>query len=211
MSTWKWYLAAAAVVMTACAPEQPTTEHPAEATTTPPEAVATAPVPAGATPTLDVRLQAPDSETEAVQSWLRQRYSGFDDIHFFHAGVDLNGDGQREIVVYAYGPMLCGTGGCDTVVLEPAGDGFRVVSEISVTRPPVRVLPGTTNGWHDLLVRVSGGGLPEGYDAELRFDGTTYPDNPTVPPAEPATDTEGAQTLIPEYSDFAEGTPVPTE
>ena len=204
MSSWKWYLASAALLMAACAPDQATTERQADTTPAEPEVASPAAAP-------EVRTEAPESETEAVEAWLGQRYSDLGEIRFFHASTDLNGDGQREVVVYAYGPMLCGTGGCNTLVLAPAEGGYRLVTEISVSRPPIQVLPRTSNGWHDLLVRVSGGGVPEGYDAELRFDGTTYPNNPTVAPAERATDTEGAEILIPEYSDFAQGTPVPTE
>jgi hypothetical protein len=31
--------------------------------------------------------------------------------------------------------------------------------------------------------RLQGGGIQPGYEAELRFDGKTYPENPSTPPA----------------------------
>ncbi len=57
------------------------------------------------------------------------------------------------------------------------------VTNISITRPPIRVLPTVTHGWHDLGVMVAGGGIIPGYEARLRFDGHSYPSNPTVPSA----------------------------
>lgn len=107
-----------------------------------------------------------------------------------HALSDLNGDGRPEALVYAWRGReggrdvnLCGSGGCDLTVLSLTPIGYRVVSTTSVTRPPIRVLPGMSNGWHDLSVLVAGGGIQPGYRARLRFDGRTYPTNPSVAPA----------------------------
>jgi len=71
--------------------------------------------------------------------------------------------------------MVCGTGGCDTFVFVQEESGLRLVSRTSVTRPPIVVASTTTQGWRDVVVRVSGGGIIPGYDALLRFDGRTYP------------------------------------
>jgi hypothetical protein len=83
-------------------------------------------------------------------------------------------------------------------------DGVLIPTGISVNRPPFRVSPRSTNGWRNLIVHVSGGGL-QAHDAELAFDGTSYPSNPTVPPARPATDTDGADVLIPEFETLTDG------
>lgn len=99
------------------------------------------------------------------------------------AMFDLNGDGRPEVLVYAEGPDRCGSGGCDLYVITPMIGGYRVVTNMSVTRPPVRVLPTSSHGWRDLAVFVAGGGILPGYSAKLRFDGHGYPENPTVPPA----------------------------
>ncbi|WP_380785161.1 hypothetical protein [Sphingomonas sp. R86521] len=103
--------------------------------------------------------------------------------------VDLNSDNRPEALIYAMstadrGPAnLCGSGGCDLYVLSLTATGYRQVTDISITRPPIRVLPTITYGWHDLGVLVSGGGIISGYEARLRFDGHSYPSNPTVSPA----------------------------
>jgi hypothetical protein len=126
-------------------------------------------------------------------------------IHYFAKQVDLNGDGRAEFVVHVAGPMVCGTGGCDTFVFAQEGSGLRLVSRTSVTRPPIVVATTTTQGWRDLVVRVSGGGIIAGYDARLRFDGRTYPANPTVPPAEPLKAPASGEVAIPAFQSFIEG------
>lgn len=101
------------------------------------------------------------------------------------AQADLNGDWRAELLIYAEGPDHCGSGGCDLYILTPRGGEYKEFARVSVTRPPVRLLPTTSHGWRDLAMSVAGGGILPGYTARLRFDGRRYPTNPTVPPAEP--------------------------
>ena len=96
---------------------------------------------------------------------------------------DIDDDGIPEAIVYLIGRNWCGSGGCNTLVLARDGTSWRIVATITITRPPIRVLPDTSNGWHSIGVWVQGGGIQPGYEVELRFDGKTYPKNPSVPPA----------------------------
>jgi hypothetical protein len=57
------------------------------------------------------------------------------------------------------------------------------VSKITVTRTPVVVSAQRTKGWNDLIFYATGGGITRGYYVALRFNGRTYPDNPTTLPA----------------------------
>ena len=57
------------------------------------------------------------------------------------------------------------------------------MANILITRPPIYVLSDASKGWHSIGVLVAGGGILQGYEAELRFNGKTYPLNPSVPPA----------------------------
>ena len=132
--------------------------------------------------------EAPSAE-EDIRHFLLQEYPDAAPMRYALAWSDLDGDGADEAIIYLVTPYFCGSGGCNTLVLTPAGPMWRKVGEISVSRTPVTVLESTTNGWKDITVAVSGGGGPSG-NALLKFDGEAYPSNPTVAPAE-LTDTSG--------------------
>ncbi len=84
-------------------------------------------------------------------------------MRYLDAWVDLNGDGKKEVIVYLLG--WCGSGGCSTLILEPKDSSYTVVTEMTVTQLPIRMLTTTSHGWHDLSVLVWGGGIQEGHEA----------------------------------------------
>ncbi len=98
--------------------------------------------------------------------------------------VDLNDDGRAETLVYLSGPTACGTGGCTALILESEGDRYRLVTQLSLVRPPVIVSEDKTWGWRNLILYVSGGGARPSYRL-LRFNGSTYPSNPSIQPELP--------------------------
>jgi hypothetical protein len=83
--------------------------------------------------------------------------------------------------------------------------GLRLVTDIKLTRPPTWVSSRGSEGWRNLIVHVSDGGI-EAHESGLQFDGSTYPSNPTVPPAEPAADLDGSEIIIPEFGTPTDGT-----
>lgn len=95
---------------------------------------------------------------------------------------DLDGNGSVDAIVYLVGPSVCGSGGCNTIVLS-YNHGWSKVSTIHLTRPPIMILDKKYHGWHSISVNVSGGGILHPYSAELNFDGRSFPSNPTMPPA----------------------------
>ncbi|MBP7146124.1 MAG: hypothetical protein KBD01_01155 [Acidobacteria bacterium] len=99
------------------------------------------------------------------------------------ARVQLTDKCGEHFLVYVSGRQWCGTGGCLLLVLAGVDQSYTVLGRITNTRPPVRVLSHMTNGYHDIAVRVAGGGVHIGYEAVLTFDGKKYPGNPTMPPA----------------------------
>jgi hypothetical protein len=115
---------------------------------------------------------------------------------FIAAFIDLNGDGKPEAIVYLMSSQWCGSGGCTTLVLERGSNSWRIVSEVSITWPPIRVLRMKFNGWRSVAVWVQGGGIQPGYEGELRFDGKTYPTNPSMAPARPITGEAEGQVVI---------------
>jgi hypothetical protein len=94
------------------------------------------------------------------------------ELRYYHAFYDLNGDGKDEAIVYMM--PQCGTGGCSLMVFTPDGDSYKVVTDSPITRPPIRVLNRSFDGWRSITFRAAGGGIPRPYEAELRFDGQGY-------------------------------------
>ena len=125
-------------------------------------------------------------------------------VRYFDAAVDLNSDGKQEVLVYVVGQNWCGSGGCPLIILTPEGSSYRVVTKTTVTQTPIRVLDGSSSGWRNLGVGVSGGGIP-GYEAELRFDGKSYPQNPTLLPARKTNGNLPGRVLIPDFKSALEG------
>ena len=133
-----------------------------------------------------------------LQNYLRGPFLHEDKTtRYFDAWVDLNGDGKQEVVVYITGEGWCGSGGCITTVLEPKDSSYEVITKMTITRPPIRMLATRSHGWHNLTVWVQGGGILPGYEAELQFDGTTYPSNPSVLPARRLAEKVPGEIVIP--------------
>jgi len=137
------------------------------------------PLPAGKTPIVPVSQPVTKPTHADMGPALRKALEGDWEAHYFSAAVDLNGDGKKEVVAHVAGPMVCGTGGCTAFVFTPATEGYRVMARIRVVNVPILVSSNTTQSGRNLVVRIAGGGIKGGY-SELKFDGTTYPLNPTV-------------------------------
>jgi hypothetical protein len=148
---------------------------------------------------------ADDVLKEFLQHYMHKPLSERDKTtRFISAMVNLDDTGTQETVVYLIGGGWCGSGGCTTLILRPQGTSYEVVSELTVVQLPIRVLATKSHGWHDISVHVRGGGIIEAYDAVLRFDGNSYPTNPTVYPARRAHGREAGKIVIPD--DFSKAT-----
>ena len=115
---------------------------------------------------------------------------------YLYATADLNGDGQPETIVYILSSGWCGSGGCPMLILTTQNAHYKVITRTTVTQLPIRLLPSQTNGWQDLAVSVSGGGIRPGYEAKLAFNGRKYPSNPTIAPATKLPSQMPGRTLI---------------
>jgi hypothetical protein len=135
-------------------------------------------------------LPMKESQRRSLEKFLRD-YTGETDIGFENgqptrysaAFVDLKDDGTQEVIVYITGRNWCGSGGCVVLVLAPRSSSYRVVTKVTIARPPIKVLLTKSHGWHDIAVVVQGGGEVQPQVVQLSFDGTTYPNNPSMPPA----------------------------
>ncbi|HZH31306.1 MAG TPA: hypothetical protein VEY11_11140 [Pyrinomonadaceae bacterium] len=105
-------------------------------------------------------------------------------VRYHYNKVDLNGDGRPEVLVFIFGRTMCGTSGCDAMVFQSLGrSGYKLITHFGPARNPIIVSGRRSHGWNDLIMPVAGGGIRPGYYAVLRFNGKTYPENPTVEPA----------------------------
>lgn len=114
-----------------------------------------------------------------------------DDIRYYYNKVDLNDDGNPEIFVYLVGSSVCGTGGCSGAIFNQEGEEYKLLSRFSLVRNPVIISNTKTNGYRDIIMHVSGGGI-KSFFAQLKYDGTIYPSNPSIEPEiKPNTKLEG--------------------
>src|SRR5437763_667519 len=137
---------------------------------------------------IEAQSRAPSAAENSLKKYLQEyvREPGSDDFKttkYFDALVDLNGDGIDDAIAHLMGNGWCGSGGCITLILARDGSSWRIVTKLTITRAPIKVLASSSNGWHDLSVVVRGGGILQSYQAQLGFDGRSYPSNPSVPPA----------------------------
>lgn len=95
------------------------------------------------------------------------------DKKFIQFEFDINDDGKKEIFVGLNGPYFCGTGGCTQYILNE--DGTKLAN-FTVSDYPVVIDNTKTNGYKDLFI-MSGGKY-----RIVKFDGKTYPSNPSTLP-----------------------------
>lgn len=144
---------------------------------------------------------SPQTSDKELLKAIRELEPDAEDRYFF-SFVDLNGDGRKEAIVYLIGPLSCGSGGCHTAIFSPVeqGVGYRLVTMIELTRPPILAARSKTKGWRDLIVFVRGGGILEGYNVLLPFDGASYPESPFLETARPLKDKIKGDVLINRHS-----------
>lgn len=106
---------------------------------------------------------------------------GEDNIRYYYNRIDLNGDGNPETFVYLLGSSVGGSGGSSALIFESNGEEYKLLSRFTLVRNPVIISDSKTNGWNDIVMQVSGGGI-EGFFAELKYDNSTYPLNPSMQP-----------------------------
>ncbi|WP_432405501.1 hypothetical protein [Wukongibacter sp. M2B1] len=112
-------------------------------------------------------------------------------VRYYYNRVDLNEDKKPETFVYLLGPYVSGSGGSTALIFEDDADDYKLISTITLVRNPIIVSDNKTNGWNDLIMHVSGGGI-EAFYSEMKFDGSKYPGNPSVQPkVEPGTIVKG--------------------
>lgn len=82
---------------------------------------------------------------------------------YYYNYADLNEDGTREILALVVGDYTTGSSGDTILLLEETEDTFSVKDIFYMVRTPVIISDNMTNGWHDLIFPVYGGGIEVGY------------------------------------------------
>lgn len=140
--------------------------------------------------------RALQSQFEGLRSEAGQASADNAGLRYAHAFADLDGDGRDEAIVYLMGRDVCGSGGCDLLVLGDESGSWGEIARLTIANPPIRVLETRSEGWRDLEVFVAGGGVLSGYPALVPFSGTAYAPNPSVPPARRIERDKAGRTLI---------------
>lgn len=109
--------------------------------------------------------------TDLFQEDLEKGFLDSTSRRYLYDQVDLNGDGNLEILVGLTGPYFCGSGGCTILLLTNHGD---VITRFTVVDYPIYVDHELTNGWKNLIM-FSGQ-----ENRQAAFDGQAYPSNPSV-------------------------------
>lgn len=102
-------------------------------------------------------------------------------IRYYYNTIDLNDDGIPEVFAYVVGSSVCGTGGCSAIIFQKQGEDYDVLSKFTLVNPPIIISDKKTNGYKDIIMYVSGGGI-ESFFAKMKYDGKHYPSNPSIQP-----------------------------
>jgi hypothetical protein len=103
------------------------------------------------------------------------------EIRYFYTFADLNQDGTEEAIAYLVGSYTCGSGGCTAMIFDVQNGEYTLNSYLTLVQSPIVMANTKTNGWHDLVLSVSGGGAEPNHHV-LRWDGTDYGSNPSMAP-----------------------------
>lgn len=145
---------------------------------------AVSPVLASSEPRIE-RSAAPETQRDERLEEAIRHETGQDAFSYSYNRVNLRNGIEAETLVYLSSGDFCGSGGCTLLVFANESAAYRLISYITLVRPPVVASSHSTNEWRDLIVSVGGGGIQSPYYAVLAFDGRKYPENPTTAPASP--------------------------
>lgn len=149
--------------------------------------------------------------TASLKQFLRTLDNGYDkQARYIVAFRDLNGDGVSEAIVYIVGPRSCGSGGCDTYVLTPRTNSWKVMGHIGISYPPIYVLSDVSKGWHSFGVLTRDMRTNTDNEVELKFNGKSYPRYPYTPPGKRLEGTPVGEVVIaaPKLGTALDGTPL---
>ena len=96
----------------------------------------------------------------AVRDMLRAEYGGQAALFRNMAEVDLDRDGDPEVIAWVRSERTCGSAGCTLLVYDYEDGQPTQIGRIPATRLPIGIYPERTKGFRDLAVSTEGGGFP---------------------------------------------------
>jgi hypothetical protein len=99
----------------------------------------------------------------------------FAQMEYFFTKVDLNNDGNKEVIVYTVG-TLCGAWECPVYIFTKSGTGYRWIGTIvsQSNEAQIAVLSTRSKGWLDIATLVYDPQQRRGNWKLNKFNGTTY-------------------------------------
>lgn len=85
------------------------------------------------------------------------------ETRYYYNYVDLNEDGTKELFAAVVGEYTSGSAGDNVLLLQEQEGAFLLLESFSMVRTPVIISDSMTDGWHDLIFPVYGGGIDPGY------------------------------------------------
>lgn len=95
------------------------------------------------------------------------------ETRYYYCRTDLDGDGTLEIAAVVLNEELEDSSGHPLLLLREDGETFAVLDELDHIHTPVVIDDECTDGWHNIIPTVHGGGMSPGY-LIYRYDGTHY-------------------------------------
>ncbi|MCC6597967.1 MAG: hypothetical protein IT559_04185 [Alphaproteobacteria bacterium] len=121
----------------------------------------------------------------AVQKFLEETEAPVASTYDFYRTY-LDSDGRRDALVLFQTPYgyWCDMHGCTMLVLKASDDNFALINAVQPVREPLYISQEQSNGWKNLVMRVSGR-WDKAKDVAMLYDGEEYPHNPAALPAYP--------------------------
>lgn len=95
------------------------------------------------------------------------------ETRYYYCRTDVDEDGSMEIVAVVLNDELEDGSGHPLLLLRENGETFAVLAELDHVHTPVVIDDECTDGWHNIIPTVHGGGMSPGY-LIYRYDGTCY-------------------------------------
>lgn len=119
---------------------------------------------------------------EDIESAVNQtHFADYDEIpsyRYFYNYINLDEDEELELMVYLIGMAFSGSGGSTLDIYDVVGNKLEYVHTMNLVHTPIYINDSMTNGWFDIILYVSGGGIEGNY--RIIKNGEGYPLNPSI-------------------------------